>query len=794
MRDSERDRLISLLTTPAGHAGASAMLRSLPRLGLLARRRAKRLRKAVAHALARNFPVWLIADMLSEHDTDVAVAAMAPLITEGPDHGLAAHALVTALRPGPQAPPEPPGPDLGYPSGGWTQPDPNGPVPPYETGRPTRDTTSGQGQAPDSPPSPWGEWTLGGTGSWRPPWLDAPAQHHPPTVTPTEPDQPDTAPRPDPHPSDPGPTDWAGAIATPDPRPQPPSEPWPWPWPWPTAGPGAVIPGTPFGTIRPPDPEPVETTTPPDDDHEPIDFSPEPGSAREVWPALDCPPAVDVGQQFDLTVGIGPKQDMALFGTGPITLPAEAVRLEIVLMYDPTAFAPVGWANPVTLTVTTAEPYPVATLPMTALRGENLRTRRDIGASFYVDGELRGYASRAIEVTGSPSGTVPLFGGAMLDIGPLLKHEAPDLVVVVERGEDLRGQTLLWSTRSSVPGVSSAPGPYRSEIGEDPAAFARRVRLDVGAFGGDARGSTLKLIGVGRAIADHIPDEVCAALSAASAARYPEPATVLLLSSEPHVPWELAVLDPPPATGSPFLGARMAIGRWVLARKRPRPTPPTEVRADRHIVVTARYEGVPGWARLPHAEAEAERLRQTYPPAVEVQPLHSAVLDCLEAGPDGGVLHFALHGKYDPENAQDGLVLLAPSEANPDRLVPRFLQPDQVSALAFSSAPFVFLNACQVGAAGEVLGDYSGLAKAFLAAGAAGVVAPLWNVNDEAASALADAFYRDAYGAHALAPAEILRRARAEVSREQYPAWPATTLAYQFFGHPRLRLRRDQGA
>ncbi|CRK59480.1 hypothetical protein [Alloactinosynnema sp. L-07] len=525
----------------------------------------------------------------------------------------------------------------------------------------------------------------------------------------------------------------------------------------------------------------------------PIPEGPEPPTTREAWPALDFPAAVAADERFDIDVGIGPRQDIELFGTGSFTVPSTSVELEVVLMYDPAAFAPVGWANPIRLTVTPTRPYPLATVGMTALGGPNLRTRRDIGASFYVDGGLRGYASRGIEVTGTPSGVVPLFDGGLLDIGPLLAQDAPDLVVVVERGEDLRGQTLLWSTRTTLPGVPAAPGPFRSEIGEDPAAFARRIRLDIGAFGGDARGTTLKLIGVGRAIADHIPEEVRAALTAAAAARAPEPATVLLLSSEPHVPWELAVLDPPPP-GSPFLGSAMAIGRWVLAKSRPRPTPPTQVRADRHTVVTARYEGVAGWSRLPFAEAEAERLRLAYPPADEIEPLHSAVLDCLEAGPVGGVLHFALHGRYDPENAQDGLVLLAPSDADPTRLVPRFLQPDQVAALEFTTAPFVFLNSCQVGAAGEVLGDYSGLAKAFLAAGAAGVVAPLWNVNDEAAGALADSFYRAAYGPESLAPAEFLRRARSQVTRTDFPAWPATTLAYQFFGHPRLRLRRDKGA
>ena len=52
-------------------------------------------------------------------------------------------------------------------------------------------------------------------------------------------------------------------------------------------------------------------------------------------------------------------------------------------------------------------------------------------------------------------------------------------------------------------------------------------------------------------------------------------------------------------------------------------------------------------------------------------------------------------------------------------------------------APFVFLNACQVGSAGEMLGSYNGIAEAFLQAGATAVVAPLWNVDDTIAQKIA---------------------------------------------------------
>src|SRR4029079_15217436 len=109
------------------------------------------------------------------------------------------------------------------------------------------------------------------------------------------------------------------------------------------------------------------------------------------------------------------------------------------------------------------------------------------------------------------------------------------------------------------------------------------------------------------------------------------------------------------------------------------------------------------------------------------------------------------------------------------------------------SAPFVFLNACQVGAGESVLDDYAGLADAFLFAGASAVIAPLWSIDDVIARELALGFYE-----HALAgepPAEVLRRERAAF-RDDPSVTSPRRLSYQFFGHPsmRLGLAGDAGA
>jgi CHAT domain-containing protein len=219
-------------------------------------------------------------------------------------------------------------------------------------------------------------------------------------------------------------------------------------------------------------------------------------------------------------------------------------------------------------------------------------------------------------------------------------------------------------------------------------------------------------------------------------------------------------------------------------------------------VFTAKYEGVARWPALPSAEQEAAELAQEYPPSHIVQPLYDAVMRCLRGEPPADVMHFAMHGQFDPEGVDEGLVLLKPKQGG--GFTAQYLQPPHVDSVEFGQAPFVFLNACQVGASKDVLGDYAGMAAAFLRAGAAGVVAPLWNVDDRIASALAHEFYEAAYSADPPSVAEVLRRVRARYTRdaaiagatdsEGHPTIGPTLIAYQLFGHPRLRLVRPPSA
>jgi hypothetical protein len=75
-------------------------------------------------------------------------------------------------------------------------------------------------------------------------------------------------------------------------------------------------------------------------------------------------------------------------------------------------------------------------------------------------------------------------------------------------------------------------------------------------------------------------------------------------------------------------------------------------------------------------------------------------------------------------------------------------------------------------------------------------VAPLWNVRDDVAHAVARSFYAATLatggGTEPVSAAEAMRALRAtyteEGARAEDPKLHATLIAYQVFGHPRLRL------
>ena len=163
---------------------------------------------------------------------------------------------------------------------------------------------------------------------------------------------------------------------------------------------------------------------------------------------------------------------------------------------------------------------------------------------------------------------------------------------------------LLWSFESPhVPLEEQGT----SSIGEDAGGFARTVISTIAAHEGHPS-LPLGLRGIGLTIGEKVPPEMWTAMTAVTEAVHPRRPSVLLLSEEAYVPWELAMM-PTPIDDNVVgvLGAQVPIGRWVLAVDRPKLPPPRLVQVDGMVVISGRYEQ-PGWSRLEAAEAEAAAL------------------------------------------------------------------------------------------------------------------------------------------------------------------------------------------
>jgi CHAT domain-containing protein len=144
-------------------------------------------------------------------------------------------------------------------------------------------------------------------------------------------------------------------------------------------------------------------------------------------------------------------------------------------------------------------------------------------------------------------------------------------------------------------------------------------------------------------------------------------------------------------------------------------------------------------------------------------------------------VHFATHGLVNSTRPElSGIVL---SLVDPQgREVRGFLAAPEVSHLRLR-ADLVVLSGCATALGREVTGEgLLGLSRAFLYAGARGVVASLWRVDDLATAELMSRFYAGMLGPQRLAPAAALRAAQLDL--RQHAPWrePYFWAAFQLQG------------
>ena len=466
--------------------------------------------------------------------------------------------------------------------------------------------------------------------------------------------------------------------------------------------------------------------------------------------------------------------------------------------------APAGWRR--TLNVTVSDPFSArCTVKLTAQKlpqEEEDPCVSFLTVHFSYKGVPCGVATRRIVIqrrTGArpaavPADTISTTPQVLVDTAAVAQR--PDIVIrIVPRDDTDSGRYIL--TFDPTPGLDLPADPIPLTLGKGPASFARGFINEVtGNEGQPSLDSALR--GQGVHVADKIPGVAWQTLRDAwtrvhgATGRLP---TLLLMSAEAHVPWELARFPEPvpDKTRPPFLAAQFAMARWILSPN-VAPSPPATHGVDRIAVVIGEYGKFGRLQNLKFAEDEKKFLETTYADDTIALTASNLELTQLMAGqipvPAGGqcsaeIVHFACHGDVTGTNPPAAVLYLSDGKTFSSTL---FLDSD----LGRASKPFLFLNACKVGTAITQLGDYAGFAGDCLRAGFSGVLAPLWSVEDGIAHGIAEEFYNATLPTNGGAKpvADVLTAIRARYSADPVTSRHSTYLAYVFYGHPNLMMSR----
>ncbi|MHB1224560.1 MAG: CHAT domain-containing protein, partial [Gemmatimonadaceae bacterium] len=454
-----------------------------------------------------------------------------------------------------------------------------------------------------------------------------------------------------------------------------------------------------------------------------------------------------------------------------------------------------------TLAVAVADPTAATVTVRLVARPQDEPVRlTSIVVHLAVDGVTRGSAARNVVVERMPGDAPPpddrgQFWLAVGEPPPAITLAAttarPDVELDIAKPDGNAAGGRYSCTIRNAHGVPVPDESLEMDLGCDARTFAKLLIDQVRLWSGDDLVDNL-IENVGATVAAKLPAAFWDTLRAVAALVPDRPLTFQLNSAEPYVPWELALVDPPLDPGRPkYLSAQLIMGRWILGDSSVASPPRPTVVVRTMAVMAGMYSVSTGLRPLPEAQAEAQALTTSYAslPAVPLDCTPANLKSLLDASltymfkPVGGVeaVHFAGHGEVDPSRPGEAALYLSNGKA----LTPLFFRRSRLGA---EYAPFIFLNACMVGTAGEMLGDYGGFPGNCLAGGFSGLVAPLWAVNDTVARTFALSFYDEALAeGDSRSVAEVLRDLRANYRSEQ----PVSSyLAYVYYGNPFLTLSR----
>jgi hypothetical protein len=542
-------------------------------------------------------------------------------------------------------------------------------------------------------------------------------------------------------------------------------------------------------------------------------------AAKQAWPRIDAPAFVPAGTQFDVVVGFAAAQQAGVAG-GIVSLKApdgvDVMEVTVDLSAGTGVSAPGGWSRVMKVPV---NDILRAEVRFELMGAEPATPERPIltmlEVRYVLGGTVCGTACRPLVILHSASKdpvVQPVRGNdSQMQAGasPVVlaaDEQAPDLTIEIIKTDRDASSGHFVCQLYSPHDINAARGPFDMDLGEDAKTFAKSLVDEVRLFANNDLLDVM-LEAKGRLISQRLPGPVFDALREVAAKVAPSAAAVLIVSAEPYVPWELAWIEPPlDATRPSYLGAQALVGRWLrdsgvpsasgaaAAVQRPATHPIAKLAVLNMAVLAAWYKASSGFARLVNAEAEAEALVKGWSGLAlpgTAQSMRQLLTCSLKNGfkDVGGVeaVHFAGHGDFDPTRPDGSALFL---EDGTPLLSTMF----RAARYGGDRQPLLFLNGCMLGIGGDLLGDMAGFPGNSLRGGFGAVIGALWEIDDTVAHDIALEFWKRALPSSPATEGkpvgEVLRDLRAKYMPSAASAPVSTYLAYVYYGHPRLVLRR----
>lgn len=291
-----------------------------------------------------------------------------------------------------------------------------------------------------------------------------------------------------------------------------------------------------------------------------------------------------------------------------------------------------------------------------------------------------------------------------------------------------------------------------------------------------------QLEGIGqRLYRDLLPDQLKMAYRRMRQVRTVQPLTLLLMSDEPWIPWELVkpyeevfvaggeleIID------DPFWCEAFFLTRWL-----PGAWPAQVLQIDQVAVV------LPA-SSLVYSQHELDYLGQLSAqqagPSLTSLSTCSAVKNQFAAG-QTQLWHFACHGDFVGADPDASAVHLDDGRFEPDDII------GVVESGVRRARPMVVLNACHTGRSDFALTGIGGWASRFLRAGATTFVGTQWEARDDLAAEFMVTCYTALAGGVPLGQAIHTARMQVKAHDPGNPTW----LSYVVYGNPTLNMQVPQ--